>query len=281
MTDTGVASCARRVLVTGGAGEIGRAFVDRYRDEYELTVLDLPGAWSREIEGIRIVEADIRNLEALKPAFAGIDTVVHLAARRQPSAVWADVLEINIVGTYNVVAAAVASGCRRVLFASSVHAVSGYPRGLQVREDDPINPGNLYGVSKCFGEALGRYAAEQEGLSFIALRIGAFDPTVTASDVGRGWTLEEYCAPGDLIELIKLCVDDERICFEIFNATSDNRFNRLDVTKARRLLGYKPVFDAFAMVPAVREALGAADPGAWRELSGMGGEVGMDELGES
>lgn len=190
-------------------------------------------------------------------------------------------LEINIVGTYNVVAAAVASGCRRVLFASSVHAVSGYPRGLQVREDDPINPGNLYGVSKCFGEALGRYAAEQEGLSFIALRIGAFDPTVTASDVGRGWTLEEYCAPGDLIELIKLCVDDERIRFEIFNATSDNRFNRLDVTKARRLLGYKPVFDAFAMVPAVREALGAADPGAWRELSGMGGEVGMDELGES
>ena len=55
-------------------------------------------------------------------------------------------------------------------------AVSGYPKNIQVKTSEPVNPGDLYGVTKCFGEALGRYMAEQEGLSVIALRIGGFQP---------------------------------------------------------------------------------------------------------
>ena len=53
--------------------------------------------------------------------------------------------------------AAKANGVRRVVFASSIHAVSGYPADYQVHTEEPVNPGDLYGVSKCFGEALGRY----------------------------------------------------------------------------------------------------------------------------
>ena len=51
----------------------------------------------------------------------------------------------------------------------------------QVHADDPVNPGDLYGVSKCFGEALGRYMAEQENVSCIVLRIGAFQPRESAA----------------------------------------------------------------------------------------------------
>ena len=47
---------------------------------------------------------------------------------------------------------------------------------MQVKTSEPGNPGDLYGVTKCFGEALGRYMAEQEDLWVIALRIGAFQP---------------------------------------------------------------------------------------------------------
>lgn len=266
----------RSVLITGAAGDIGTGFVNRHGDDYELTLLDLPGAVARANCDGHVVTADIRDLAALTEVFVGIDTVVHLAAHRQPSTAWADVLDTNIVGTYNVVAAAIASGCRRVVYASSVHTVSGYPRGRQVREDDPVNPGNLYGASKCFGEALGRYAAEQEGLSFIVLRIGAYQQPAALSGVPDNWTLDEYCAPDDLSDLLKLCVDDEEIRFEIFNAVSDNRFNRLDVSKARERLGYKPAYDAFAMVPALRKAMSRARLSTPTSLSGMRDDIGRD-----
>jgi uronate dehydrogenase len=64
------------------------------------------------------------------------------------------------VGLINVFGAAADAGCRRVVLASSIHAVSGYPAGYQIHADDPVNPGDLYGVSKCFGEAMGRMMAE-------------------------------------------------------------------------------------------------------------------------
>ena len=51
---------------------------------------------------------------------------------------------------------------------------------MQVKTSEPVNPGDLYGVSKCFGEALARYMAEKEGVSAISLRIGAFQPLEAA-----------------------------------------------------------------------------------------------------
>ena len=86
-----------------------------------------------------------------------------MAGDPSPSATWESLLPTNIIGTYNIFVAAKAAGCRKVIYASSIHAVSGYPADVQVKTDEPVNPGDLYGVSKCFGEALGRYMAEQEG----------------------------------------------------------------------------------------------------------------------
>src|SRR4029450_951651 len=87
-------------------------------------------------------------------------------------------------GPYNPFVAAKSANCRRFIYASSIHAVSGYPADVQVKTSEPVNPGDLYGVTKCFGEALGRYMAEKEGLSTIALRIGAFQPIEAAQDEG-------------------------------------------------------------------------------------------------
>ncbi len=106
-------------------------------------------------------------------------------AIRRPIALWKDLLEANIIGTYNVFVAAKAAGVRRVIYASSIHAVSGYPADVQVKTTEPVNPGDIYGVSKCFGEALARYMAEKEGVSAIALRIGAFQPLEAARDDKR------------------------------------------------------------------------------------------------
>src|SRR3712207_8094922 len=81
---------------------------------------------------------------------------------------------------YHTFVAAKVAGCRRVIYASSIHAVSGYAADVRVKTSEPVNPGDLYGVTKCFGEALARYMAEKEGVSAICLRIGAFQPHESA-----------------------------------------------------------------------------------------------------
>src|SRR5437764_1050994 len=125
----------RRVLVTGAAGRIGSDFARANKDRYDLRLMvrgDEEG-----IDALRdcgeVVTADLADLNALKEIVSGVDTVVHLAANPSPSATWSELLEPNIIGTYNIIAAAKANGCRRVVYASSIHAVSGYPADVQVK----------------------------------------------------------------------------------------------------------------------------------------------------
>src|SRR5438477_6137422 len=207
----------RRVLVTGAAGNIGSYFAEHAHDRYELRLMvqQMDGdAASLQAYG-EVVAGDLGDLDRMKELCRGVDTVVHLAADASPSATWHSLLHANIIGTYHAFVAAKAAGCRRVIYASSIHAVSGYPPDVQVKTNEPVNPGDMYGVTKCFGEALGRYMAEQEGLSVIALRIGAFQPLEAARQEGSIGMLDAFVSQRDLNQLIERCIDVESIRFPI------------------------------------------------------------------
>jgi nucleoside-diphosphate-sugar epimerase len=189
----------RHVLVTGATGNIGSYFAEHAHEKYRLRLMVLDGEDTSAIEKYgEVVIGDILSLERMKEVCRGIDTVVHLAADPDPSATWSSLLPLNIVGTYNTFVAARAAGCRRVVFASSIHAVSGHPPGRQVRANDPVNPADLYGVTKCFGEALARYMAEQEGLSAIAIRIGWFQPHSSAQRASGIQMIDSWVSRRDL-----------------------------------------------------------------------------------
>lgn len=247
----------RRVLITGGAGSIGSGYAQWAEGMYELTLLDLPGRLTTSSADAHLIEGDITDLDSIRSAFEGIDTVIHLGGERHPWAVWSTLLPSNIIGTYNVVAAAVSAGCRRVIYASSVHAVSGSPSGSRVAEDDPVRPGDLYGVTKVFGEALGRYVSSSERLSFIALRIGAFREPQEIDATDAGWMLQDFTAPTDLYRLIDTVIEADAVGFEIYNAVSANTFTRLPMEKAREDFGYEPFFDAFQLSTPFRDAIKA------------------------
>jgi hypothetical protein len=246
----------RRVLVTGAAGHIGSYFAEHSHHKYDLVLLECE--LDEETDKIKnfgeLVPGDITDLDHMKEVCRGVDTVLHLAADPSPAAPWSSVRDLNITGTYNTYVAAKAAGCRRVIYASSIHAVSGYPADVQVKTNEPVNPGDLYGVSKCFGEAMGRYMAEQENLSVIALRIGAFQPLESARDEERGLRmLDAWVSRRDLNQLIEKCIDVENIRFAIFHGLSDNRFKRLDISDARELVGYAPQDDATRENPLVKD----------------------------
>jgi nucleoside-diphosphate-sugar epimerase len=243
------------VLITGAAGRIGADLSQRLHEKYALRLMVRGN--ENEIDQLRplgdVQTADLSDLSRLKQLCRDIDTVVHLAATPDPSAVWNQILSNNIVGTYNLMVAAKSAGVRRVIYASSIHAVGGYPKDVQVKTTDPVNPGDLYGVSKCFGEALGRYMAEQEGLSVIALRIGAFlPPESVEKDSGIG-VAPMFVSPRDLAQLIERCIESQTIRWAVFHALSGNRFKRLDITDARELLGYRPQDDFAELFPKFKE----------------------------
>jgi len=111
----------RKVLITGGAGLIGSILIDKLGDKYEFSSLDL-----KEAQGITSTVANLDELDAIQPAFEGIDTVVHLAADRSPEGSWESILQNNFVATYNVFEASKRAGVKRVIFASSNHAEGGF-----------------------------------------------------------------------------------------------------------------------------------------------------------
>ncbi len=113
--------------------------------------------------------------------------------------------------------------------------------------DMPLRPKNLYGVSKCFGEALASYFADVEGLSSIVVRIANFltDPEALRGVSARD--LSAFVSARDLGQLLVRCIETPNIPFAVVPAVSNNRFKRMDLMVARELLGYEPQDDAFVL----------------------------------
>ena len=234
----------RKILLTGAAGKIGSFFHNTYAGEYEFVLTDI--AEPADTKGAPFTQADLSDFEAIRPLFNGIDTVIHLGADPSMDASWESLLPNNVIAAYNVFEAARQAGCRRVVFASSINAVLGYPRDQQVHTSQPVYPINLYGATKCWGEALARYYSAAHGLSSLCLRFGA----VQYRDSEWIHWDHEYVDIIQTLEdnasLIAAAVEaGEDVLFGNFHGISDNQFKRLDMTDTKEILNYAPQDDAF------------------------------------
>jgi len=239
----------QRILLTGAAGRIGTAFYQTCGANYHVRLAD------RVVEPLvgnlvsdDVVQFDVADLDDCYRVCQDIDTVVHLAGDASPDAdFYHSLLESNIKGAYNIFCAAKDQGCRRVVFASRAQAVEGYPLEVQVRADMPVRPKNMYGVTKCFGEALASYFAFTKGLSSIAVRIG----NLAEFEAGQDHTARDisaFISERDLVHLLVQCVETPDIQFAIVHGVSNNRFKRLDLVTTRQQLGYAPQDDGFAVL---------------------------------
>jgi nucleoside-diphosphate-sugar epimerase len=240
----------RSILLTGAAGRIGSAFCRIAPSRYRLRLADRDVSSLNEKFGstAEIISLDIADLDASRAACAGIDTVVHLAADPSPDAAfYGTLLDSNIKGTFNIFRAAKDAGCRRVVFASSAQTVEGYPEDRQISVHDPVRPKNLYGVTKCFGEALASYFASQEGLSAIAVRIANF-AEFSKGERHSPRDISAFLSHRDAVQLLIKAIDADNIDFAIVNGISNNRYKRLSLDESRTLLGYAPLDDAFEII---------------------------------
>jgi uronate dehydrogenase len=228
-----------RILITGAAGKIGKALRDGLRGGYPLMRLADIASLGASREGEELVTTDIRDVAALEKAMAGIDCVVHLAGVPE-EAKWETVLPLNIEGCYNVFEAARRQGVRRVIFASSNHAVGFHRRERFIDNTVVPRPDTRYGVSKVFGEALGRLYADKYGLSVACLRIGTFRVPDRPADARQ---LLTWISHRDMVQLVRRCIDHPDYHFVTVYGVSNNLRSRWDNTNVK-FLGYRPQDDS-------------------------------------
>lgn len=235
----------RRVLITGAAGNIGRFLTNSFADRYDLLLADIAKPAD---DRFPFIDLNITDSDAVRRACEGIDTVVHLAADPSMYAPWESLLPNNLVGLYQVFEGAHQAGCRRVVFASSINAVFGYPADVQVHTNMPVRPINLYGATKAWGEAVARVYADTHNMSAICLRFGwVIDRNSELLRPDHEW-LDIALTYEDLARLVGSAIDaPDTLRFGIFHGLSNNRYKRLDLTDAREILGYDPQDDAFAL----------------------------------
>jgi uronate dehydrogenase len=255
---------ALRVLITGAAGNIGRTLRTHLQGRYALLRLTDVAPQAAAGPGEEVSTVDIRDMAALERSMQGIDCVIHLAGMPEEDA-WEKILPLNIEGCYNVFEAARSQGVRRVVFASSNHAIGFHRRETFIDTDVAPRPDGRYGVSKVFGEAVGRLYADKYGMSVACMRIGSFRPSDRPSESRH---LLTWISHRDMAQLAYRCVEHPDYHFVVVYGVSNNLRNRWDNTPAK-FLGYRPQDDAEVFATEVLASSPVEDPIAAQFHGGM------------
>ena len=235
----GPSSGNKKLLITGASGSVGAALVTGLRERYRVRGFD-----RRPMPGLDdAVVGDLADFEAVLKAVEGVDAIIHLAAIWTGDAPWEDILQNNIIGTYNVFEAARQSGVRRIAFASRAALYSSYPPDVKRTVDLPLRPRNYYSVSKAFGESLGFMYFHEFNMEVVCIRIGSFVPNHPKLDQ------PEQLSARDAVRVFERAVIHPGVKFEVVFGVSDSSFPRFDIAHGVKAIGYQPLDKSIVQAP--------------------------------
>ena len=263
----------KKLVLTGAAGRLGSYLREPLSQMCDSLVAT---DWIEDIgklyPGETYVKADLGDLEAMEAVLDGAEMVIHFGAIGDEAA-WDKILHSNIIGAYNVWEAAARKGLRRVVYASSIHAVGMYPKTQRIDTEVPHRPDTYYGLAKCFAEDLGSLYWDKKGLESVHLRI------LSAAQVNNPRALGSWLSYDDLIHLVQQAITTPITGFSVIYGVSNNDRVTVDNHKAS-FLGYRPKDNAEQFAT---EVLAAADPADPQDRGQMcqGGPFASVEIGFS
>ncbi len=223
----------QRVLLTGAAGGIGTGLRKLLKPVYrELRLSDLEKPTDLKPDE-PFIPADLAKIDQVEKVVEGMDGIIHMGGHSVEGP-WDTILQANIIGCYNLFEAARRKGVKRVVFASSNHAIGFYPRHHRIGPGVTVRPDSRYGVSKAFGEALGALYSNKHGLGVACLRIGNYE----AQPVDKR-RLSIWISPEDLAQLVRIGLEHPELKFEVFYGASNNERSWWDNSRAHAY-GYRP-----------------------------------------
>jgi uronate dehydrogenase len=264
----------RKIVLTGAGGALGtvlRAPLAAMCDR--LLSTDLRKAPDDLIPNETWHRADLARMDQIAPLIEGADMVVHFGAIVDEKP-FEDLWGPNFVGAYNVWEAASRHRARRVVYASSIHAVGMYPVNQGIDTEVPHRPDTFYGLAKCFAEDLGRMYWEKRGLESVHLRILSCTP-----EPQNTRALGTWLSYADLVRLVTRAIDTPVTGFTVIYGVSAN--TRAPVSNHRvPFLGYRPEDNAETHAAALFARAAQPDPQD-PALSRVGGPFAAVPLGES
>lgn len=234
----------KKLFITGAAGNVGTGLRRHLRGRYDFRLMFHSTVPEVEKED-EVVVSDLADFEQMVEAGAGVDAIVHLgiaASRRgyPRSRYHQMIMETNIRGTYNIFESARINQVPTVIFASTNHVSGFYEKeGVYQTADMPVRPDSMYGVSKAYGEALGRFYHDAHGMSVYCLRIANYPDT---EEVNREYEpgMNRWLSARDMAEMVDCCMKAPHPQFGVFFGVSQGADLKWDLTNARELIGWEP-----------------------------------------
>ncbi len=245
------------ILLTGAAGNLGTALrpllVERYG---RLRSTDI-ASFGPPLPGEEIVIGDVADAAFCDRVAAGAGALVHLGGRSTEDS-WEVICRANIIGCFNMFDAARVAGIKRVVFASSNHAIGFHPSTQRLDNTVRQRPDSLYGLSKAFGEDLASLFVDKHGMEIASLRIGSSFPK--PADVRQ---LSTWLSYADLHRLIVACLEAPKLGFAVMYGASKNARGWWDNSKQPEI-AWTPEdsADAFAaeLMPGGKDPRDPNDP---------------------
>ncbi len=223
----------KRLLLTGAHGNLGKVLRPRLAElTTTLRVADIQDCGPAG-PGEEVVICDLADAGAVDAMVAGCDAIVHLGGISTEDS-FQRIVRTNIEGCFNVYEAARRHGVPRIIFASSNHAIGFYQQTERIDAAAPLRPDSNYGLSKAFGENLGRFYFDRYGIESVCLRIGSSFPEPADRRMLTTWL-----SFNDLFDLVRVSLTTPRVGFTIVFGASSNRDSWWDNRLAAHL-GFAP-----------------------------------------
>lgn len=230
-------------MLVGGFGFIGRRFIKKYHKKYELVIFGKKSSYQKFIKKNRYPDISVEIGDVKQNVSEAIsihkpDVVIHMAAltgitkcNQDPQKAFL----VNMLGTFNVIKGCITNNSKLIFLSS--REVYGDTKKNGAKEDDPLMPKNVYGVSKMLGEELIKFANRVNGLRFTILRLTTvygpegddYGSQIIIKDAQKGkvnvWggnQLLNYIFVNDAVKIIAKTIQDPSSNNEIFNVGSPN-----------------------------------------------------------
>jgi len=246
----------KKLFITGGSGLIGSILNNHLKKDYEILNLDI----NNSKKSSETIVGDMNNYNDVLSGSEGSFSIIHLGAVVSVDSNWDLVLKNNIESTRNVYESARINKVKKVIFASSNHAVGLFENDDPYKQivkgnyenidhnnipvidhNVPIRPDSYYGISKAYGESMGRFYFEEHGIESINLRIGTVQKVDTPTNSISHFAT--WLSHKDIAQLVEKSLSS-KLGFEIFYGVSNNKWRFWDIENAYKKIGYQPVENA-------------------------------------